>query len=135
MKNSLGMKESDPDLMTPPWGCYWFGQWLANMDFAAKQGMEFITVHKKDGQGRGELDRFPTMQDWEGTDGKQFSKDGFLGGSQVRHPVPSALSPAARVCTRAPMDVHTSILTTASNCWHLSFLSLRKRRSRTSSKS
>ena len=84
MKNSLGMKESDPDLMTPPWGCYWFGQWLANIEFAAEQGMELITVHKKDGQGRGELDRFPTMQDWEGTDGKQFSKDGFLGGSQVR---------------------------------------------------
>ena len=92
MKNSLGMKESDPDLMTPPWGCYWFGQWLANIEFAAEHGMELITVHKKDGQGRGELDRFPTIQDWEGTDGKQFSKDGFLGGSQVRRRVPSALS-------------------------------------------
>ena len=99
MKNSLGMKESDPDLMTPPWGCYWFGQWLANIEFAAKQGMELITVHKKDGQGRGELDRFPTMQDWEGTDGKQFSKDGFLGGSQVRRRLQSALS-VAGVCVR-----------------------------------
>ena len=128
MKNSLGMKESDPDLMTPPWGCYWFGQWLANIEFAAEQGMELITVHKKDGQGRGELDRFPTMQDWEGTDGKQFSKDGFLGGSQVRRRL-------RRVRARAPTDMHTSILTTTSNCWHLSFLSLRKRRSRTSSKS
>ena len=100
MKNSLGMKESDPDLMTPPWGCYWFGQWLANIEFAAEQGTELITVHKKDGQGRGELDRFPTMQDWEGTDGKQFSKDGFLGGSQVRRRLPSALSPArVHTCT------------------------------------
>ena len=102
MKSSLGMKESDPDLMTPPWGCYWFGQWLANIEFAAEQGMELITVHKKDGQGRGELDRFPTMQDWEGTDGKQFSKDGFLGGSQVRRRL-------RRVRARAPTEMHTLV--------------------------
>ena len=69
--------------MTPSWGCYWFGQWLANLTFAVKQGMVLIAVHKKDGQGAGALDRFPSKQDWEGTDGKQFSKDGFLGGSQV----------------------------------------------------
>ena len=69
--------------MTPSWGCYWFGQWLANLMFAVEQGMELIAVHKQDGQGAGTLDRFPAKQDWEGTDGKQFSKDGFLGGSQV----------------------------------------------------
>ena len=123
MKNSLGMKESDPDLMTPPWGCYWFGQWLANIEFAAEQGMELITVHKKDGQGRGELDRFPTMQDWEGTDGKQFSKDGFLGGSQV-HVVDSHPRSRRRVRTRTPTDMRTSILTTNCNNWHLFFLCL-----------
>ena len=69
--------------VTPSWGCYWFGQWLANLMFAIKQGMELIAVHKQDGQGAGALDRFPSKQDWEGTDGKQFSKDAFLGGSQV----------------------------------------------------
>ena len=70
-------------LVTPSWGCYWFGQWLANLMFAVEQGMELIAVHKQDGQGAGALDLFPSKQDWEGTDGKQFSKDGFLGGSQV----------------------------------------------------
>ena len=70
-------------LVTPSWGCYWFGQWLANLMFAIEQGMQLIAVHKQEGHGLGALDRFPSKQDWEGTDGKQFSKDGFLGGSQV----------------------------------------------------
>ena len=73
-------------LVTPSWGCYWFGQWLANVRSAVEKKnppMELIAVYKKDGQGLGALDRFPSKQNWEGTDGKQFSKDGFLGGSQV----------------------------------------------------
>ena len=83
MKESLGMDENDDDLMTPPWGCYWYGQWLANIEFAAKQGMELIAVYKPGGQGRGELDGFPSKEDWNGTDGKAFAKNEFLGGSQV----------------------------------------------------
>ena len=83
MKKSLGMDENGPDLMTPPWGCYWAGQWMENIEYAAKQGMELIAVYKPGGQGGGELDRFPSREDWDGTDGKSFAKNEFLGGSQV----------------------------------------------------
>ena len=69
--------------MKPSWGCYWAGQWMENIEFAVEQGMELIAVYKPDGQGCGELDCFPSKEDWEGTDGKRFAKDKFLGGSQV----------------------------------------------------
>ena len=52
--------------MKPSWGCYWAGQWMENIEFAVGQGMELIAVYKPDGQGRGELDRFPSKQDWDG---------------------------------------------------------------------
>ena len=83
MKKSLGMDENGPDLMTPPWGCYWAGQWMENIEYAAKQGMELIAVYKPGGQGGGELDHFPSKEDWDRTDGKSFAKNEFLGGSQV----------------------------------------------------
>ena len=60
---------------------------MANLMFAVEQakqkGMELIAVYKQDGQGLGALDRFPKKKDWEGTDGKDFGPDAFLGGSQV----------------------------------------------------
>ena len=102
MKNKMGMDENDPDLMTPPWGCYWYGQWLGNIEFAVKQGMELMVVSKPGGQGRGELDRFPSKEDWEGKDGTRFAKDKFLGGSQVFNgrAIPSAPTDE-RVCAVA----------------------------------
>ena len=83
IQRTFGKDKNGNDFMTPPWGCYWYGQWLGNIEYAAKQGMEFIVVYKPDGQGRGELDCFPTKEDWEGADGKSYAKDAFLGGSQV----------------------------------------------------
>ena len=83
MQRTFGKDDNGNDHMKPSWGCYWAGQWMENIEYAAKQGMELIAVYKPDGQGRGELDRFPSREDWDGTDGKSFAKNEFLGGSQV----------------------------------------------------
>ena len=83
IQRTFGKDDNGNDLMKPSWGCYWAGQWMENIEFAVEQGMELIVVYKPEGHGRGELDHFPTKKDWETTDGARFSKDAFLGGSQV----------------------------------------------------